>query len=155
MYLFPLSPGCPANWNVFGGSCYTFQGPRNFQDAANVCQALNAYLVNIGSRSENVALLQFFPGFNFYIGLTDQATEGKWIVYNTGRAPTYTNWHSGQPDNYLGDQDCAMVWGVHNWITWDDVGCSAAAKFICEKGKFNEMYAKRGLFGTKIISGDC
>jgi hypothetical protein len=43
---------------------------------------------------------------------------GGW-VWDTGESYSYTNWHAGQPDNYLGDSH-AIYWDDNGAIGWAD-----------------------------------
>ena len=40
-------------------------------------------------------------------------------------------WGDGQPDNYGGNQDCAIGWADH--AGWDDVHCGYKSKLICQR----------------------
>ena len=51
-------------------------------------------------------------------GLTDQAVEGTW-VWSSGQAVTYTNWASGQPNDY----------DDYGWADADDGWCQTDGKW--------------------------
>jgi len=44
---------------------------------------------------------------------------------------TYTNWYTGQPDNYPGIQDCMRLYSGRSY-TWGDYSCSNALCSVCE-----------------------
>jgi len=76
---------------------------------------------------ENLASL--YGGGDYWIGFTDQGTEGSWYWYD-GSPVSYTNWEPGEPNNsgWWGE-DCAEMWGDGLWndaSCWDDNG------MICE-----------------------
>ena len=51
--------------------------------------------------------------------------------WSDGSAWSYTNWHSGQPDNYGGRQDKTQF----NWGSvgkWDDLSTTDTRPFICQ-----------------------
>ena len=43
----------------------------------------------------------------------------------------YVNWIKGQPDNYRGNEDCAMYW--KDLTGWNDSPCSSKINFVCTK----------------------
>lgn len=56
-----------------------------------------------------------------------QGSPGVWY------GMSYTNWYSGQPDNYGGNEDCVQI--VRNESPpygWNDNECSVTMPFICE-----------------------
>ena len=65
----------------------------------------------------------------FWLGMNDIDTEGT-FQYATGGNLSFTNWRSGQPDNYGGAQNCARTFDI---ITqWDDYNCDIKFASICE-----------------------
>ncbi|XP_045103860.1 collectin-12-like isoform X2 [Portunus trituberculatus] len=70
------------------------------------------------------------PSEPYWIGLTDRQTEGVWRWADRSKL-TYSNWDSGQPNNYMRgnkDQDCVMLFNGH----WNDHQCQDALRFICQ-----------------------
>ncbi|XP_045193623.2 C-type lectin domain family 10 member A-like [Mercenaria mercenaria] len=127
---------CPDGWISFQGSCYLFQHTsKDFVSAELFCVEYNAHLVRIDSEIENTFLknhLKELKDAHYSIGLTDVETEGTFKWYGTDDVASFTDWGSGQPDNYGGGQDCALFhYGID--FKWDDGGCSSERKFICEK----------------------
>jgi hypothetical protein len=70
----------------------------------------------------------------FWIGLTDQETEGKFIWTSTGKEAGYTNWHEDHPSMYKkNSEDCVMLRKTDR--TWEDYSCSSDELLaLCEKG---------------------
>uniref|UniRef100_A0A9J7WZK1 Si:dkey-181c13.1 n=1 Tax=Cyprinus carpio carpio TaxID=630221 RepID=A0A9J7WZK1_CYPCA len=62
-----------------------------------------------------------------WIGLTDSDVEGRWKWVN-GSTLTYGFWASGRPNNYNGNEDCALSY--ISW--WYDCSCNSVFKWICE-----------------------
>jgi hypothetical protein len=57
-------------------------------------------LVTINDAAENQFLVNAFGGNElFWIGFTDAVQEGNWQWIN-GEPVTYTNWASGEPNNF-------------------------------------------------------
>ena len=59
--------------------------------------------------------------------------EQKGVCETSGGPPPtnrfYSNWHSGEPNNHNGNEDCGMFWSDG---TWNDNGCGHEEKAICE-----------------------
>jgi hypothetical protein len=49
-----------------------------------------------------------FDGF-FWTSGSDQGSEGSFYWTATGQNMKYTFWHSGQPDNMGGNENCGIV----------------------------------------------
>lgn len=55
-----------------------------------------------------------------------------------GSSSTYSNWASGQPDDYDGIEDCGHIYGHDG--TWNDMDCDEfnwygdKLYYICESG---------------------
>ena len=74
----------------------------------------------------------------FWIGLADAETENDWKWTDGSKLTGYANWMTGQPNNYSDRQDCAlMLKGPFNKKhydgEWNDLECSKAERYICEK----------------------
>ncbi|XP_065132709.1 uncharacterized protein [Paramisgurnus dabryanus] len=63
-----------------------------------------------------------------YIGATDRDKEGQFVDIN-GKPLTFTNWDSGQPDDYKSVQDCSVLRVGTGF--WDDTDCDKRP-IICE-----------------------
>lgn len=82
--------------------------------------SLGGHLVAINDAPEQALVLQLFGGTErFWIGLTDQAVEGT-FVWSNGDPVTYTNWLSGEPNNFLGDEDYTIM-NKNEAGKWNDV----------------------------------
>ncbi|KAK7896517.1 hypothetical protein WMY93_021842 [Mugilogobius chulae] len=67
----------------------------------------------------------------YWIGLTDQITEGVWEWTDGTTYYEYLSyWMSGQPDNW-NDEDCGQTVGYSNG-RWNDEDCSVPRKYICK-----------------------
>jgi len=102
---------------AFGGSLYTLTSSLSSWTAAeNEAISLGGHLVAINSVEEqNFLVATYLSGADattksYWIGINDQATEGV-FVWSSGDPVTYTNWHSGEPNNFRGTED----YGVLNW----------------------------------------
>lgn len=65
--------------------------------------------------------------------MTDKEIEGTWKWYGTDRKVFFTDWDSGQPDNFNGREDCAILWNGPFSYKWNDGLCAEPYAVICEK----------------------
>lgn len=72
-------------------------------------------------------------GGSTFVGLDDRAQEGT-FVWLDGREYTGgdVNFSPGEPNNFGGNQDCAISAHFYNW-KFDDLSCSSRMNYICEK----------------------
>ncbi len=122
-------PGVPG-WQFF------FLDQPSQRDAARMeCAALGlgADLAWFDSLEENqaasAALQVLAPSAVVWIGLNDLAEEG-WYLWANGSAPKYTNWATGQPNNWDDSEDCGRMLPDG---TWNDTNCKDALKALCRK----------------------
>ncbi|XP_060605564.1 perlucin-like protein [Ruditapes philippinarum] len=127
---------CQDGWLQYQGSCYLIvHNQFTFYEAEANCKKHGADLVSIENANENTFLkkqLTTLKGTDFWIGLTDSVTEGvfKWVADQSNAV--FTDWEKGQPDNYLGNEDCVHVHASRNFV-WNDKPCSDRILSICEE----------------------
>ena len=93
----------------------------------------------------NLFILKYFiqqiPDGAWWIGLlqTDTAHEpaGGWDwmndAYSVNKTTSDTTpWHSGEPDNSGGNQDCGILFYLANELGNDDSQCENKLFYICE-----------------------
>lgn len=156
---------CPVGWTgPAHGSCYFGFGIqfRNRQSARIACKALDiqADLVSIHSPAENelvrkirsntdLSAVQNYHSWrpSVWIGYSDQAVEGSWVWSDRTLPASFPNWDQGQPDNYKGNQDCAVMWKDAG--KWDDASCGwGGAAAIC---KMPAMEANEAMCPKKAL----
>ncbi|XP_043834565.1 collectin-12 [Dromiciops gliroides] len=133
----PEPNGCPPHWKNYTDKCYYFSTEREiFHDAKLFCEDKSSHLIFINTKEEQQWIKKQMVGRdNLWIGLTDfeQENEWKWL---DGTAPQYTNWKTGQPDNWGHGhgpgEDCA---GLIYAGFWNDFQCEDINNFICEKDR--------------------
>lgn len=131
------SSGCPPSWLGFRDSCYFFYiVPLNFENAQKFCNNISSSMVIIGDVEEQRWLhLNTVGRGYFWLGLTDRLEEKVWR-WVEGSVPIFTNWRSGQPDNWghghEEGEDCA---GITHGGLWNDFYCDELHSLICEKKK--------------------
>ncbi|KJU84923.1 secreted protein containing C-type lectin domain protein [Candidatus Magnetobacterium bavaricum] len=102
---------------------HTYQGinsvTMNWKDAKAHCETLGGYLATLTSKAENDFVYKncITKGTNYYwLGGTDEEQEGDW-KWITGETFSYTNWHTGEPNNLAGQQHYLQLYSDG---TWDD-----------------------------------
>ena len=126
--LFP--PDCPnQDWKMYKGSCYAYakNSYKTWADAEAHCKnETGAHLASIHSADELEFVQNNFPR-NLWLGASDARKEGTW-VWSDGSSWDYSAWNSGQPDNYMGRNQC-LLGNWHN-LKWDDHVCEEKT-FFC------------------------
>lgn len=106
---------------------------ESFDKGIQYCKEIGGAIALPRNADENKALVKLSVAsglsFNPYIGATDRDKEGQ-FVDTDGKPLTFTNWASGQPDDFLGAQDCGVLRVGSGF--WDDVGCDDKLPVICE-----------------------
>ena len=96
------------------------------------CHAIGGHLVAFETPEEYFNISAQIPnGINYYIGLNDMKTEGKYVWEHSGEELGYDQfWRSGEPQGY-NHEDCVIMRSG----TWTDVKCDKqyhSSYFFCE-----------------------
>ena len=77
----------------------------------------------------------FGRGHRFWVGGTDNHTEGRWVWGKSARKIEYTGWGPNEPNSYAGvDEDCMDMDGIdYAKYSWNDEPCTLLEQSICEK----------------------
>ena len=104
---------------------------KQWDDASDDANAIGGYLAVINDAGENQFIKNNVGGNDYWIGLTDEVTEGTFEWVNNDPV-SYTNWKSGEPNNAggSGPADYAVIRG-NNGKWYDRGGCSHY-KYIVE-----------------------
>jgi hypothetical protein len=128
-----LLPPCATNPNYVANPLTTrwyryYDMTRTWTQARDICVADGAHLVVIDDADEN-AYVRSLSSRILWIGLNDRAVEGR-FVWVTGAPVTYTNWQSGEPNDYgLSGEDCVEMYTSG---LWNDESCGDSLRFVCE-----------------------
>ncbi|XP_033754897.1 ladderlectin-like isoform X2 [Pecten maximus] len=121
--------------DIVGDSCIKLLSAQLPWAAASAeCASEGATLLNIDSNSEQLAIQQFMADQgldNIWMGINDVTSEGDWRTEDGTNPVGYNNFNGGQPDNYNGNQDCAVVRQSFGY-RWDDEECILPVYTVCE-----------------------
>ncbi|MFZ5477905.1 MAG: MopE-related protein, partial [Myxococcota bacterium] len=105
-------------------------------DAQSACEAAGMTLADVEDATENTWLWaraeSHHAASNWWLGLSDVATEGTW-AWESGSTSTYTNWRTGEPNDYGGAEDC-VIWKDDGGGGWNDKSCADRLPYVCEAG---------------------
>ena len=145
---------CPNTCSVerWRGKSYLFCENRlTWDQATTFCFSQGYYLATINDAEEHLKWSQrvgIGPGGAVWIGGTERAQRGvwRWIQNNeqffqSAPAPQpwgprngyYTNWNSGEPNNFRGPEECLQIRENYGQRGWNDVNCNTASRFLCER----------------------
>ena len=96
--------------------------------AKTQCESDGAFLAIPRSEAENDYIASLIPNNDIWIGINDIHQEGVFVAVD-GSDITYTNWNSGEPNNYYGDEDAVHMHDHQN--TWNDMAVYHQARFVC------------------------
>ena len=123
-----------------GSRCYRLTWIwKSWFSAEDDCVSQGGHLVSITSDSENavvddlrrVSILELRFGFEIWIGLNDNAVEGKFEWIDTViSSSNYTMWDKGEPDNQPYYQGDCVVMGSSG--KWRDTPCRWFRPYVCE-----------------------
>ena len=115
----------------------------NWFTAQGICALNGGNLVTVNDASENAWLIStgesiytFANGARWWLGFHDNHQENsfEWI---SRQSISYTNWHSGEPNNNYGqsNENCSVLFWNSSTSGWNDMPCaeaSAPQSYICK-----------------------
>uniref|UniRef100_A0A0K8SJ29 C-type lectin domain-containing protein n=1 Tax=Lygus hesperus TaxID=30085 RepID=A0A0K8SJ29_LYGHE len=120
-----------------------FTPTLKWEDALIKCKEHHSDLATIRNEAENDLVIrlikEIIPGPSVvtyvWIGGTNLNSEKGFFWMTDGETvyENYTNWMSGQPDNYGGIEYClSYQWLPGGTIGWDDLACDELQPYVCE-----------------------
>ena len=118
----------------------------NWTNAKAICEEQGGHLFNPDSKQQNddvaAAAIDEFGDtdendYSYYIflGINDIKEEGVWMQ-SDGLNATFFNWftdnYGDEPDNYEGNEDCAVQSLYYDDDGWLDISCHDTHHFVCE-----------------------
>ena len=124
-----------------------FTSSKNWDAARSHCQSFNADLASIKSSKTNHFLTQLTQK-EAWIGGYVSGSVWKWI--NDETMISYTNWYTGEPNNWkTGTQNRIQI-NYKEVGFWDDLHEGQPRNYICEKLKIGNYIYCRLIFSTKV-----
>lgn len=92
---------------LYGGHTYYLLDLANWLDAEGAAVALGGHLATIDDQAENDFVTATFGGSrNLWIGLMRTGPTAQDFAWVSGATLAYTNWASGEPNNYCPSTPC-------------------------------------------------
>ncbi len=85
-----------------------------YTEAKAFVESRGGHLPSINSAAENSFIANALGGGSAWIGLNDVASEGN-FVWENGDPVTYTNWNTGEPNNYGTGEDYTEILSSGLW----------------------------------------
>ena len=118
----------------YQGGAYLFcRDNRTWSVARGDCASVGYHLATIEDAAEDAWIDTRIDGFSsgsqWWVGYNDLTVEGYWDW--DGPYSTYTNWAANEPNDWGGDEDCAIL---NTWSggEWNDADCLTSTYFVCE-----------------------
>lgn len=130
-------PSCPDGYLNWEDDCYKlYDVAKKWNAAEQHCVADGAHLASVHSAAEdhflNLLSQQGSAGNKHtWIGFNDRQAEGTY-GWTDGSPVDYSNWHSGEPNDYDSREDCVELNFFELDGTWNDHFCSEQHRFICK-----------------------
>ena len=134
---------CPIGWApsptnaTWGPRCYLIPPERSTSlfRCVDMCTKHGGIPGCIGSAEEDAFVTELAEAEQgLWLGLyqieTGLGPAKGWSHCVRGDAPSFTDWHEGQPDDYHGyQQDCAWVTGNRSGRQWRALACDGGVRF--------------------------
>jgi len=132
---------CPSGWVDANPGCFRleFNSSMTRHEALLLCESAGGFLAEPKSQDQvdmlaGLAQLEFdILGLNsWWIGLTDQGHEGRWVWEHSFTEADFTDWADGFPTAEDNVADCAIMSHDQGW-KWVDMACGEGlATAICQ-----------------------
>ncbi|CAM9954790.1 unnamed protein product, partial [Heterosigma akashiwo] len=121
--------GCVTGTEIDGACYYYNEDSLSRDDAQTACEALGGMLASIDSSDVDSEVLDLTGGTTVWIGLNDESTEGTYVWADGTSVGGYTNWNTGEPNDYGDSEDCVEMTSSGGW---NDNSCSNTQASVCE-----------------------
>ncbi|CAC5361270.1 unnamed protein product [Mytilus coruscus] len=122
---------CEHGWKMYKNHCYKFvKDERTHTMAQVICSQERASLVKIDDADENSFIYSAGGSKEVYWTSGIRISKNNWVWTADGTHVIYDNFHSNEPNNQYGIEDCI---NVRKDGTWNDYKCNRTIYYICEK----------------------
>ena len=122
-----------------GGDYLLCDGPRDVEGATLMCERVGGVLAEPANGEERDFLftegsLRRMSYHGFYLGYSDEASEGIWVSRSTGEVPAYLPpWSPGQPDDAGATGEDCVTLPFRNGVGMNDFPCDRVGPAtLCE-----------------------
>ncbi|XP_022088512.1 macrophage mannose receptor 1-like [Acanthaster planci] len=142
----PSDVGCSPGWIGYGDNCFkpfeisSAQDGSTWVEAYTACGSFGASLASFHHPNEERHIIDSFTPTSdrgFWIGLNDWRNEGGY-EWSDGSVVQYTYWHTGQPNDSGGREQCVLTF-LSTTTGWFDAPCYQELNFICKMPKGIEL----------------
>ena len=71
-------------------------------------------------------------GFSGGLASPSGSSAFSWVWENLAFSSGYTNWFTGEPNNFGGLEDCSGLYLQKAGLPWNDSSCTNTGNFYCE-----------------------
>lgn len=121
--------------NPANGHSYRLTAQLTWSDAEAEAVALGGHLATLNDAAEEAWVRETFGTLeHFWIGFNDIETEASWL-WSSGEPVSYTNWCTGEPNDFNGEDAAIVNWG-HAPETfgdcWNDLAVGGGHRGVVE-----------------------
>jgi len=134
--------GCPIGWVDSIEGCFLFHYTKatTWGEAQFECEKVGGFLAEPKTEEQagllkSLAFLEYsiLGVGSWWIGLSDQSHEARWIWQHSASDMDYSDWAPGSPSYGVNNKDCAML-DVKDSFAWTDRECfESLAPPICQR----------------------
>jgi len=153
------NPGrrCPEGWIFYDEICYLFHYEATimtWREGQEECEKLGGFLAEIKTEAQqqylmSVAFLEedILGTKSWFIGLSDQGHEGRWVWQHSLKDTNFTFWYDGQPDDTDANNDCVIMDADQDY-EWVSVHCDTSGFDVgtplCMRDDMNRVELRAG-----------
>ncbi|XP_064409055.1 lectin-like [Latimeria chalumnae] len=132
--------GCDIRDRTYDGYCYQLVTiKKSWGEAEFHCQRIHdGHLASVHSADENQIIADLIGAHSVWIGGHDLFKDRS-FSWTDGSKWDFQNWHSGEPNNYLGQREACVEFNFDRSKMWNDSKCFEKHSFMCKYKKKNQL----------------